>query len=269
MRKPVSGMLVLGCSLLLGMSARGLDPSLTLTDSSTAAAAPAATAAVKPSTTPVSVGRIGVGVKMSLLGGGIEVATPVTHRSNVRAGFNMFSYGRNFNKDGIAYGGQLAFKTVEAHYDIFPFAGRFHISPGVLAYIGDPITANATVLGGQSFSLGGHQYFSDSTAPVTGTGKIDFNRAAPTITVGWGNLVPRNSKHISIPFEIGVAFQGTPKANLNLAGNVCNSPDVNCRSVASDSTVQSQITSEQTKLNNSMTLFKAYPIISVGFGYKF
>jgi hypothetical protein len=33
--------------------------------------------------------------------------------------------------------------------------------------------------------------------------------------------------------------------------------------------VQSNITSEQTKINNSMSFFKVYPIISVGFGYKF
>jgi hypothetical protein len=50
---------------------------------------------------------------------------------------------------------------------------------------------------------------------------------------------------------------------------VCDSPGVNCRSVTSDSNVQSQILSEQTKLNNSMSFFKLYPIISIGFGYKF
>jgi hypothetical protein len=211
-----------------------------------------------------------MGVKVSLLGAGIEVATPITHRTNLRAGFNMFTYSRAFNKDGIAYDGTLGFKSVEAHYDIFPFAGRFHISPGVLAYIGNPISANASVPGGQSFSLGGTGYYSDSTTPVTGNGKINFNQVAPTITLGWGNLVSRREgAHFSVPFEIGVAYQGSPKATLNLAGNVCDSPGVNCRSVASDPNVQSQIQSEQAKLNSSMSFFKLYPIISIGFGYKF
>lgn len=212
---------------------------------------------------------VGIGVKGSLLGGGAEVAARVTHRTNVRAGFNMFTYSRDFNKDSIAYNGQLNFKTVEAHYDIFPFAGKFHVSPGVLAYVGDPITATAAVPGGQSFSLGGTTYYSDTGTPVTGNGKIDFNRAAPMATFGWGNLVPRNRGHFSVPVELGVAFQGSPRATLNLAGNVCDSPGVNCRSVASDATVQSHILSEQNKLNNSMSFFKAYPIISVGFGYSF
>jgi hypothetical protein len=215
-------------------------------------------------------GRVGVGIKASLLGGGAEVAVRLTHHTNVRAGFNVLSYSRDFNKDGVTYGGTLGFKTVEAHYDIFPFAGNFHVSPGVLAYIGDPITANVTVPGGQTFTLGGTTYYSDSTTPLSGTGKIDFNRAAPVATIGWGNLVPRRHKHFSVPFEIGAAFQGSPKATLNLAGSVCQAPgNVNCVSAATDPGVQANVQSEQTKLNNSMSLFKAYPIISIGLGYKF
>jgi hypothetical protein len=37
----------------------------------------------------------------------------------------------------------------------------------------------------------------------------------------------------------------------------------------SNSTVQSNVIAEQGKINHSMRPFKIYPIISVGFGYKF
>jgi hypothetical protein len=216
------------------------------------------------------VGPVGVGVKVSTLGAGAEVATSVLRRVDFRAGFNVLGYSRDFNKDGIAYDGHLNFKTVEGHVDFFPFGGKFHVSPGFLAYLDDPIKATAFVSGAQSFTLGGVTYYSDTAVPTTGTGKIDFNQAAPMLTAGWGNLVPRrHSKHFSFPVEIGVAFQGSPKATLNLSGNVCDSPGVNCRSVASDPTVQSNIVAEQNKINNSMSFFQAYPIISAGFGYKF
>jgi hypothetical protein len=67
-----------------------------------------------------------------------------------------------------------------------------------------------------------------------------------------------------------VAFQGSPKATLNFSGNVCDPPgNVNCRPAATDTGVQANVQSEQTKINNSMSFFKAYPIISVGFGYSF
>lgn len=214
--------------------------------------------------------EVGVGIKVSTFGAGGEIAVAVTHRTNIRAGFNAISYSRGFDKDGIAYNGQLSFKTFEAHYDIFPWAKSFHVSPGVLVYADTPITATASVPANQSFSLGGVTYYSDSANPVTGNGKINFNQAAPTVTVGWGNLIPRRAgHHFSVPFEFGVAFQGSPKATLALAGNVCASPGTNCVSAATDPTVQSNVVSEQNKINNSMSLFKAYPIISVGFGYKF
>jgi hypothetical protein len=237
--------------------------------SSSTTAAPVPPAPVSTASSGASEARVGIGVKGSLLGGGVEVAARVTHRTNVRAGFDMFSYSRGFNKDSIAYNGQLSFKTVDAHFDIFPFAGKFHVSPGVLAYIGNPITATAAVPGGQSFSLGGTTYYSDTGTPLTGSGNIKFNQVSPMATIGWGNLVPRNHGHFSVPVELGVVFQGSPKATLNLAGNVCDSPGVNCRPVATDPTVQSNILSEQTKVNNSMSFFKVYPIISVGFGYSF
>jgi hypothetical protein len=215
--------------------------------------------------------RVGIGVKGSLLGGGVEGAVRVNRFANVRGGFNLFDYSRNFSKDSITYNGQLNFKTVEGHFDIFPFAGKFHVSPGILAYVGNPITATAAVPANQTFTLGGVTYYSDPTAPTTGNGNIKFNQVSPMATFGWGNLVPRNHSHFSVPFELGAAFQGSPKATLNLAGNVCNPgpPPVGCGPVAGNATVQSNILAEQTKLNKSMSFFKIYPIISLGFGYAF
>lgn len=217
-------------------------------------------------------GTFGLGVKASFLGVGAEVAARVSHRTNARAGFNILGYSRTFNKDGISYGGHLSFRTFEAHYDIFPWAGSFHVSPGVLAYMGNPVTANAVVPGNQSFTLGGQTYYSDPSNPATASGRVNFNQVSPTATLGWGNLVHRNSRRFSIPVEFGVAFQGSPKSTLNLTGNVCDAPSgtfgATCMST-SNSTVQSNVIAEQGKINHSMRPFKIYPIISVGFGYKF
>ena len=136
-------------------------------------------------------------------------------------------------------------------------------------YFGDPISGHTTVPAGQSFSLGNVNYYSDPAAPTNGHGKIDFNQVAPAVTAGWKSLLPHNSGHFTIPFEFGVVFQGSAKTNLNLSGSVCSAPGgVNCLSVANP-TVQSSVVGEQSKLNNSMSLFKAYPILSIGLGYSF
>lgn len=213
--------------------------------------------------------HIGIGVKVGLLGAGAELAARLDRHSNVRAGFNVLGYSRSFNKDGINYGGHLSFRTIEAHYDYYPWAGKFHVSGGMLDYIGNPITANALVPGGSSFTLGGQTYYSQNANPAFASGKVNFNQVSPTVTFGWGNLV-RENHHFSVPIELGIAFQGSPKSTLGLVGNVCtDQAQTQCFNAATDPTVQSNVIAEQTKLNNSMKPFKFYPIISVGFGYKF
>jgi hypothetical protein len=222
-----------------------------------------------PQKTQVPGSHVGVGVKVSLLGVGVEAATPITYRTNLRVGFNAFGYSRGFSNDGINYNADLTFRSFETHFDWFPFAGRFHLSPGLMVYNGNQIKANAAVASGQQFTLGGTSYTSDSTNPITGTGKIGFNKVAPTFLLGWGNLLPRSNKHFSIPFEFGVLFQGSPQATLNLTGNACDANGLGCHNIATDTTFQNNVLAQQNKLNSDMSFFKVYPVISLGFGYKF
>jgi hypothetical protein len=212
---------------------------------------------------------VGVGIKVSLLGAGLEAAVPIARKLNVRAGFNAFSYNRTFDKDGVSYAGQLRFRSSEAHLDWFPFGGSFHVSPGLLVYNGNQVTASADVPGGNTFTLNDTDYTSDPANPITGSGKIDYRKTAPMISVGWGNLVPRSGRHFSAPFEIGMIFSGAPQAAINLAGGACDSNGVNCQSVNTDPTFQSNLQSEQDKINHDMAPFKYYPIISLGFGFRF
>ena len=278
MRKSVKGFIVFGLGCLLMINTRGFGQSKALNDSSSSLSgtATSVSAGAKAAPSPQSRARFGVAAKFSLLGGGLEAAGRVSERTNVRAGFNMFSYsGLTFDHDSVSYKGTLSFKTVEAHYDFFPWHGGFHVSPGLLVFLGDPLKATASVAGGNYFTLGGQPYISSTTDPVKGRAKIDFNRAAPEITVGWGNLVSRKeNKRVTVPFEVGIAFQGAPQSNLNLSGSVCDQSPVtglavNCRAIASDSSVKAKIGAEQTSLNSQMSAFKVYPILSVGIGFKF
>jgi hypothetical protein len=213
--------------------------------------------------------HFGVAVKLSLLGIGGEVAVPIARKMDIRAGINGFSYDRTFNKDGVAYAGHLNFRTVEAHYDWFPFGGGFHLSPGMLVYNGNKITANASVGGGQTLTLNDTTYTSDPNNPITGTGRIDFKKTAPTFTIGWGSLLPRKGRHWSIPFEIGAAYQNAPRAIIGLTGGACDSTGANCADISSDPSFLSNLQAEQDKINKDLSTFKFYPLISVGFAYRF
>lgn len=226
---------------------------------------PARTAPVSPE----GPRRIGVGAKISLLGIGGEAAVALTRRINVRGGFNFFNYSDTFSKDGIGYGAQLAFRSGEAHLDLFPFAGGFHLSPGLLFYNDNHVSATASVPPGQAFTLGGVSYTSSAANPVTGTAKLGFNKAAPMVTIGFGNLIPRNRRRFSLSTEFGVAYTGAPKASLALAGTACSNPAVICVNAGTDPTVQSNVQSEVAKVNHDVSFLKIYPLASVGFAVNF
>jgi hypothetical protein len=213
--------------------------------------------------------HVGIGVKFSTMGAGIEAAIPITSNTNLRGGFNIFSYSRRLDRDGIHYAGDWSFRSVQATFDWFPFHGAFHLSPGVLVYNGNEFTAVANAPAGQTFTLGGTTYASSAVDPVHGNGKIEFNKAAPMVLAGWGNLIPRSGKRFSFPFEFGVAFSGAPTSSLFLAGTACDASLVNCRAITSDPTIQANIQSERRKIDDDLSSFKVYPIISIGFAFNF
>ena len=207
-------------------------------------------------------------MKISTLGAGIETAVPLAAKANLRGGVNFFQYNRAITNDGIHYAGQLQFRSAEAHFDFFPFGG-FHVSPGVLFYNGNQLTASASVPGGQNFTLNGTAYQSDSTNPVTGTGKLDFVKVSPSIMMGFGNLIPRSGRHYSFLFEVGGAYQGSARVALNLTGSVCDTATGTICTPTSDPTVQANVLAQQQKIRNDINPYRFFPVISLGVGFNF
>jgi len=57
---------------------------------------------------------------------------------------------------------------------------------------------------------------------------------------------------------------------LNLGGSVCDpTTGLNCRTIASDPTVQANVTSEQQKIAKDINPYRFYPVISLGVGFNF
>ncbi len=244
-----------------------------LSDSSSPNSNGAGAAATRPVAVSPSGGfsGVGVGVKVGILGPGVEVAVPLAHRVNLRGGFNYFTYSDNLTQDGISYNADLRFRSAEASVDWFPWAGGFHISPGALLYNGNQVTGGANVPAGKTFTLNDETYTSSATDPVTGAGSLTFAKAAPKLTVGWGNLVPRGERHFSFPFEVGFAYVGDPKFVLNLQGTACYTYQGTpyCDNVATDSNIQSNLATEIKKINDDAAPARFFPILSQGFAVRF
>jgi hypothetical protein len=211
--------------------------------------------------------RFAVGVKAGTLGIGFQIGTALTPRVNLRGGANFFNYNDSLTKDGAVYKGTLQLRSVEAKLDLF-VVGGFRFTPGLLLYNNNNISATATVAAGQTVTLGGTTYASNPANPITGTAALTLNKFAPTLGIGFGNLLPRSARHWSLSTDLGVVFQGSPQFALGLSGSACAANGTNCQPVSNPS-VAASVEAERAKIQNDASPFKYYPELSVMFGYKF
>jgi hypothetical protein len=213
--------------------------------------------------------RFGVVGKFSMLGAGGDVGVSLTSLANIRVGANALSFSHSLQSNGIKYDGTLHYRSVEAMVDVTPFHDWFHISPGMLFYNDNNITANATVPGGQNFDLGSVSFRSSPTDPVHGTGKLTVRKSAPMVMFGFGNPIP-HTRRFTLVQDFGIVFQGLPKTTLNLAGTVCDPvTGLLCRNAATDPTVQAQVVAEQNRINKDTSIVRFYPVASIGLGIRF
>src|SRR5216683_2130341 len=211
---------------------------------------------------------LALGFKVDSLGAGVELATPLSRSFNLRAGANIFALGYAFDIDGVVYNSDMHFRSAQVNVDWFPWHNRrFHISPGVL-YVRNSLTAIASVPPGQYFELGDQGFINSMDDPLGGSASIKFPlQIAPTIMMGFGNLIPRSGKHLSIPFEFGAAFMGTPRINVQFTGTACTNEG--CVDAATNQEVQQNLADEVAQLNHTLKYIPAYPIVSIGVAYRF
>jgi hypothetical protein len=200
----------------------------------------------------------------------------------LRATGNFFNYSTSFNESGISASAKLSLASMGVALDYYPLHLPIRISPGLLLYNGNQLTATAGVPGGDSFTLNDTNFYSanNNTAtgatPLNGNGTLALNTTKPafTITTGWGNQIPRKG-HLSFPFEIGIAVVGDPKVNVSFGGWVCqDQAQKECASLNSTTdpiavSFQNNLTAQVAKWNSDLKPLTTYPIISAGVAYSF
>src|SRR2546421_555342 len=56
--------------------------------------------------------RVGVAVRVSTLGVGVDVATPVSDHANFRVGFNAFGLSHDFDSDGLTLAAHVKMRSL-------------------------------------------------------------------------------------------------------------------------------------------------------------
>jgi hypothetical protein len=215
-------------------------------------------------------GRFGVAGTVSSLGIGVDFGVPVMKHANLRVAFHGFGLSHDFDDEGLTVAAKLKMRSFVTQLDWYPFNGGFHVSPGLMLYNGIQIDAKMSAPVNHTFLRGNETLVSNASNPLRGDATIKFKTIAPTIALGWGNLIPRTTaRRWSIPFEFGLAYTRSPTGTMSISGTACRPNGTNCRDLAVDPGLQGDVAKQESDMNHDLTPFKIFPILSVVFSYRF
>lgn len=226
--------------------------------------------------------RLAVGGGISVMGINLQAATNINRYLNVRGVGNIFDYTvNNITVNNFSVNGKANFATGGVSLDYYPFPRHgFRLSPGVLFYNQNEITASGVGSAGSDISLSGTKYYSETADPIAMNAALTLNtrKEAATLTTGWGNMISRRGGHWAFPVEIGAAFTGVPGISVALSGYGCTTQSDaslytgaggSCVNMATNSTAQGYLTSQIAKWESDLNALQVYPIFSFGVSYSF
>jgi hypothetical protein len=198
---------------------------------------------------------IGLTGKIGTLGLGGELTANLSESWNARVGLNNYSWSTTRTESDVEYDAKLKLQTLSAIADYHPFQGGFRMSVG-LFYNKNRLDMVGKPTAGSTYELDGTTYTAAQVGSLTG--KLDFNKTAPYLGIGWGNAVAKDTSW-NFSFDLGVMLQGKPKFKLSSDSALCGSG-----TACNDSLVR-----EQAQAESDLNSFKWYPVISFGASYQF
>jgi hypothetical protein len=195
--------------------------------------------------------------KLGTPGFGAEFSYGLSSMFAVRANVNSGSLSRDMTESGITYNGKLKLSSSALLLDLHPFSGTFRITAG-LAFNNNKIDVDGSAEPGATIDIGGTTY--DATQVGSLKGAIRFDQNNPYLGIGWGSK-PRGDSGLFFSADLGAMFQ-TPTATLT---GICG-PALTAPACAQ---LQADIAEEQAELQDAVSSFKIYPVITFGIGYRF
>jgi hypothetical protein len=192
----------------------------------------------------------GLGVKVGTLGIGVEASWAPLPYLDLRVGMNRYSLDDSGTESGIAYDAEIdldtAFATLNLHIPVTPLrvtAGWFSNGNQIALVSQESATYE---IGDQTFA-----------AADVGTlrGDVEFKSSAPYAGLG---LDFTFLDRLMLSFDAGVLFQDTPEVALSADGPIANEP-----------LFLAELEKEQAALQDELDDYELYPVVSVGFAWKF
>lgn len=180
---------------------------------------------------------IGIGVRAGTTGIGVDVAKNILPTLDVRVGYSALKWGFDQKTDNVSYDGDLKLSNFSTLLDFHPLGPLFRVTGGLI------FNSNKFEATGRPNSIPG------SFNATVESGR----RAAPYVGIGWGNVAGMG---VNFYADLGVMFMGSPKATINA--------DCTGLTAAQCTALQNQAATEQSRLQDELKSFKAYPVLNLG-----
>ena len=193
----------------------------------------------------------GVGVKAGTLGLGVEGRWELLPWVDLRVGANQFDYDDGGSVAGIPYDANFGL-------DNYFLTGNFRVPLSPMRFtVGAYSNGNeyefVSQNTGTNFDIGGSTF----TPADVGTlvGNTSFASTAPYLGVGFDFELFGKA---GLNLDFGVLWQGDPEVTLTADGLAAGLP-----------AFQTALEAERLELQDDVSDYKAWPVLSVGFVYNF
>jgi len=193
-------------------------------------------------TPELSVSTLGIGPELDV--------RPAVLPVGLRIGGNFFSLTRNISSNDIEYHGKADLQSGAFTADWYPFLVGFRVSGGIRLN-GNKATVDALPNNG-TITINHVAY---STAGSSVNGQITFREVAPYAGVGYSGTLPFG---LTLGFDLGAMFQGTPRAELAAQGAITQAPGF-----------AANLSQETSSLQNKIKDFTVYPVAEITMGWRF
>jgi hypothetical protein len=191
-----------------------------------------------------------VGIKLSSLGISAEGTRSFGEKLNAKLGLSYFSYSYDAEagaQDDYSSSADLNLLSLSALADYFPFGNFFRITGGLMINLNK---IDGTFTPTESYTIGGDNYTPEKLGDLKA--EIDFNPVSPYLGIGLGNSLAGDSG-LKFSFDVGTMYQGAAGVNLNADGLLAPSAEPD----------------QEKQLEENLSWFKWYPVVSLGIIYKF
>jgi hypothetical protein len=192
----------------------------------------------------------GVGIKAGTLGLGLEARWSGLPYIDLRIGANGYTYEDDGRQANVLYEADLDLETfyltANFHFPLSPF----RITAGAFAN-GNELNMISSEPG--DFNIGGDFYTGAEVGTLTST--TSFSSTAPYLGLGFDFELFGKA---GLNFDVGVLWQDEPEVSLVATGLLADDP-----------AFMASLENERLQLEDEMSDFKAYPVVSLSFVYNF